>query len=644
MPSAHVSHPPTHDDGDRAPARVVVAPTAPARTGPSLLPTASTVASLQRTAGNTAVQRLVTSKELLKQSEAGRSTRKGKTFQQIGALLDEYHELRRRKQDTMRGKGGIDRALQILHEIVEDTDYWLRSHALEKEKTRHRFIAQLNQDALTELGTLKAHRATLPQAKGDENFVPAENAFLLKMEGSASSALERVGKVISKAVPRPGDSVEADVAVKVPVDPSGAGYIGFRFHADAARTDRTSTYVRFEAAVTGGVRFPGVGDLGAELGKFIQAHGKTPEEAMKLVSYGLYQDWRRSLVPREVVNFMWGGAASSVGWTRAEQWAANVENEVFGRDDAVPLSSGVGSSATTNAYVRTGYLVGGAGEIGVNNMAKLSAGVNLNVGAHYDRESVEQGKLGGKSGKQGGLYLPSKMPSRGKSGPDVGTDFMTIDGSFGFEVGPWSGELAAALEIMNRKAAKSTKFAGGREGYFSVHLSASAPLPFDQTLVKYIVDALKEVPDQAKRAATGIGSKAGKHKQSVAGIDLADMLGSAAMPPFSKIAENDVTKKLEFGYATEKPSYGFKASEEYEVTKAAEQPGASLEMNKVSDISIGVNLGYQFGEGRKEGLTIDVQVSTSSGIEADVSLVSMAVKRSRRLLRIVWTGGSWTWD
>ena len=345
------------------------------------------------------LQRLIDSKTFEKKTAVTMAVR-GKTLEELDRLLAEYHRLVASGAYLKRGSP-LNRLQQVLTDICDDTRFWIESHAGDttaRGKKRRAVIAELHSEALTELTEMRTVRRGRQEA-AVESFVAKDNAFLLKMTGSASSILETLGTAIGLAIPKPGDSVSADLAVRIPCDSYGVSFVGFRLHAEASRMDGTTTNVRLEAAVIGGAQIAGLADITGELGFFLQAQGATPQQAMKLISWGWYRQFREArAIPREVANFMWGGSTTSVGFVRSEQWAANVEKEAFKRDydRDTALSSGVGSKATTNEYVRFGLLTGIGAEVGgiAGDLVGVAAGASMNAGVHYDQTSVEQAKKG----------------------------------------------------------------------------------------------------------------------------------------------------------------------------------------------------------------------------------------------------------
>jgi hypothetical protein len=314
-----------------------------------------------------AIRRLATKEEFKKQTSAGFLSGRGKTLKEIESLLDEYHALRARGLHLKPG-GTQDRAINILYQVREDVNLWIDTHEGDTSRSRKRTpgMTALFIEAGKELAELIKIRDAAREFLGEDQkpIERTENKFKTQMEGDVSSILSKIGPIIGAAAPSSGDSAELEVEVKVPIEPSGVGYLGLRFKASVERLKKQALKVGFEVAFTGGANIPNIAEIGGELGMYVEAQGATPEKAMELVSYGMYRRIRESrVIPNEVANFIWGGSASAVGWKRAEKWAAKVEKENF-KDKSLNLG-GTGDSDEEDAYVETGGLAGARAKGGV---------------------------------------------------------------------------------------------------------------------------------------------------------------------------------------------------------------------------------------------------------------------------------------
>lgn len=584
--------------------------------GASGPPMTAVVTGVLRSTHEPVLQRLVSSKAFKKSTEVTLATR-GKTMEELDKLLAEYHSLLKINAHVRPG-AGMNRLQQVLTEIREDTRFWLQSHEGDKTdraKKRRPAIQALHDEAQGELIAMRATRSV--GLTGDvEAFVPQENKFLLKMTGSASSILENLGKAISAAVPRPGDSVSATLHVKIPCDPNGVAEVGFRLLAEASRSDGLATKVRLEAALSAGATVAGLADLTGEFGFFLESHGKTPQEAMRLISWGWYRQFREARgIPREVANYMWGGSTTSVGFTRSEQWAANVEKEAFRRNYSADtaMSSGVGSKATTNEYVRFGALAGISAEVGgiAKSIVDVEGSAATNLGVHYDQTSVEQAKKGREN-----VGVPMKERARFNL-KHLGSAFTTFETSFSASVGPFSGGVGMAMELMGRahRDNDKNKDMSYPEGYVSINASLGLSVPAPKFLLHAIARGLKNLIQPLQKASDRIEIKA-EHDVKGLRLDRAEDQLFTALQDFPTDA-----LATELGGVDSWEMFG---------AGAVPLPGS---------LTLAIAAGYQFGPST-DNFTVDISLSHSRGLDIDAHYLGIALTRSSRLFRVVIAPGT----
>ncbi len=538
--------------------------------------------------GGALLQRLITSEQFTKQTSLTLASR-GKTLKEIDRLLAVVKASNRPASP------------QVLSELVEVTRFWLDSHTGDKSRSRHRepAIRQVHDEAALQLRRARfasRHRGALVDA--------TPSAFVRTMQGDASSALARLAGPIGLAIPKPGDAVSGEVSVKIPMDQSGSSYLGFRIGLSAARMDNKATSLSCEIALISGMQIAGIADIGGEVGLTLTAQGKTPEQALKLISYGWYRAFREAPgIPREIPNLMWGGSATSVGWVRSEQWAANIEKEAFQRKDGdVPLSSGVGSAATTNEYVRIGAMAGLSAEVDLVGVATAEAGISSQLGVHYDQRSVELGKA--KRGKAVGEAL--KMPSRGKT-DKLGTGYSSLGGNLGASVGPFSGSLAFSIAVMNREQTAKKRDKRIPEGYVSVSGSLGATVPANAALTQMVVSAIKSLaPKMAGFLGVIERKSGGKLEQNALGAAGTMLVASLGDLP-------DALAALD------------------------------LAVPRPTDMSLTISAGYEFGAGT-EGWVFDIALGQSTGIDVSAGgLVGLSLSKSSRLFRVILAKDATRW-
>lgn len=574
------------------------------------------VIDVRRTTHEPVLQRLVSSKSF-KESTAVTLAVRGKTLEELDRLLAEYHTLIRSSAHLRPGPS-MNRLQQVLTDIRADTRFWLDSHAddtTDRAKRRRPAIIALHDEAQAELIAMRAARSG--GLAGDvEAFAVQENKFLVKMTGSASSILERLGTMISSAVPRPGDSVTAELQVKIPCDPNAVSEVGFRLLAEASRSDGLATKVRLEAAVTAGATVAGLADITGEFGFFLEAHGKTPQEAMRLISWGWYRQFREARgIPREVANFMWGGSTTSVGFKRSEQWAANVEKEAFKRDHVkdTALSSGVGSKATTNEYVRFGALAGISAEVGgiASSIVDVEGSAAMNLGVHYDQTSVEQAKKGREN-----VGLPMKERARFNL-KHLGSAFTTFETSFAASVGPFSGSVGMALELLARahRDNEKNKDLGYPEGYVSINASLGLVVPAPKLLLSAIARGVKQLAQPLQKASDRIEIKAEREAKGLV-LDQAEDSLVAALQDFP----------------TDTLGVELAGSDSWQILMSGALP-------RPGSLTLSIAGGYQFGPSL-DNFALDISLSHERGVDLDAHYAGVSLKRSSRLFRVVVAPGT----
>jgi hypothetical protein len=443
--------------------------------------------------GPATINRLIwTSDEFKKNTDAGFLASRGKTLKEIQKQLDQYHGLWTGNTPP-QSLPTIEQAIEMLTHMQQNTEAWLDLHSDDTSRSKNRMGGMrkfLNQIKAIDLPLLTKMRDSRLKSMSDKGLEAtpkpiSENKFQTQMQGDVKSVFSKLGPLIMLAAPNSGDAGTLEVELKVPIEPSGVGFLGFRLTAGVERGVKSATKLRVELALTGGAQIPNVVELKGELGGYIEAQGASAEKALELCSYGLYRRFRESrFLPNEITNFMWGGSTSSVGWKRAEKWAAKVEKENFKKQDPNdPLSSGPVAEDEQGAYVETGGLAGASGTFGMGGVAKGQVGAKFTTGKHYDYDSIKNinKKKGGKKLGEAEA-VPLGMRGGGKA---VGESVHALEISGSAEGGPFSGSLKFTWKW-------STE---GRTGAatltdFAVELSAGAQIPMGELVAQGIGGAI----------------------------------------------------------------------------------------------------------------------------------------------------------
>lgn len=563
-----------------------------------------------RSARPPVVQRLWTAEEFKKQTDAGLLAGRGKTMKQLDKLLAEYHELRKKGMHLQPG-ATQDRAINILNEIREDVNLWMDTHEGDKSRSRKRVpgMTKLFMEAGKELAELTKIRDAAREFMGEDQkpVERTQNTFKTQMEGDVSSILSKIGPIIGAAAPSSGDSAELEIEVKVPIEPSGVGYLGFRFKASVERLKKEALKVGFEVAVTGGANIPNVVEVGGELGMYIEAQGATPAKAMELVSYGMYRRIRESrVIPNEVANFIWGGSGTSVGWKRAEKWAAKVEKENF-KDKSLNLG-GTGDSDEEDAYVETGGLAGAKAKGGVGGVADLEGSVGYKSGKKYDHESV-------KNRKSAGLGTASKLPTMRGTTEVLGESTHHLELAFSATGGPFGGGIKVSLDWASEGKGKRATLQS-----LTVALNASATIPMNELVAKgvggYIPPLASNLAIAIRKAVQGAANEKSTTSQDVGSILSAGENGATSILQISQVPQSAWVPKFEAGA----PPDTFSAP-------------ASLNLTLTG--------GYDFS---KKEFKFEAKLEYVKGIELNVGVFAMKVKQGQKLVRVFYDGGKWGVD
>lgn len=556
------------------------------------------------------IHRLVTKEEFRKQTNAGFLAARGKTLKQIEKLLDEYHELRDKGRHLTPGSTQ-DRAINILHEIREDVNLWMDTHEGDKSRSRHRVpgMTKLFIDAGKELSELTKIRDASREYMGEAEkpVERTENKFKTQMEGSVSSVLSKLGPIIGVAAPASGDSAELEVEVKCPIEPSGVGYLGFRFKAGVERLKGKALKVGLEVAVIGGANIPNVAEIGGELGMYIEAQGATPEKAMELVSYGMYRRVRESrVIPNEVANFIWGGSSSSVGWKRAEKWAAGVEKENF-KDKSLNLG-GTGDSDEEDAYVETGGLIGAKAKGGIGGVAEMEGSASYKTGKKYDHDSV-------KALKSAGLGKASKLPTMRGQTEVIGESVHHLEFGLSATGGPFSGGIKVGFDWATKNRQGAAKLQS-----LEVALEAGASIPMNELVAKgiggYIPPLISNLVMGIRKAAELAGNDKASKGQNIGTMISAAENGATSIIQIAQVPQTVWVPKFEVGADPE----AFSAPAELKLTLTG---------------------GYDFNDNE---FKFEAKLEYIKGIEVNAGVFAMKVKKGQKLVRVFYEGGKWAWD
>ncbi len=578
------------------------------------------------------LHRLMSAPDFKKSAKEGALQTHGKTMTEIDARLEAYDTLKKRGGHLNIGPRGIDLALNILSHLQQDINFWMDSHDGDtgRQKQRAALVALETQVRAEIDSMVQTREAATGLGLETRDLKVEDNKFIQKMEGSASSILDKLSPLIAAAVPSPGDGAELELSVKIPVDPSSSSYVGFSLAISLQREDGKTTQIKLKAAVNGGGKVHGVADVGGELGALIEAQGKTPEAALQLISWGWYRRFRESVLPREVASFMWGGSTGVVGWKRSETWAANIEkNNLKGAD---PLSTDIASGDTANAYVRTGAYGKASAKGDIAGIATMEGSATLTGGTHYDKDTIEarKKKRGGKIGQA------EKMPERGKT-TYLGTRFMKAEAELGVKVGPFSGALAGAVDWLwdqTPDPKNPKKKIGAKLDYLSGSMTAGVTVPLGGKVANEIADGIVKIAPTVINLAKTLQTKIKEGDKSGVPEDI------------GQVAAQGEQLATAFGaFPTESFSFSDLSITDDPMKSLGDQLKEGVDLGEsASTLSLSVAFGANLWD-RSKPISIEVTLKSEQGIQLDASIVAVKAVRSRRVLRVKFnTNGEWSVD
>lgn len=576
-------------------------------------------------AANRRIRRLMDAKAFMKATSQSAVTKTSSKQHEIEVLLDYYHhKFPPGSLDASTPASKLSEAearVVRMRSIAED---WIAAHTIEttsgetitdgSRKGRRAgmdaFITQCD-DELTMIRGLSATTSVAPtSAPGGTTQVtntgPSTKKVTSVETGDLTSMFRKVGSLIDAAAPLDGDAASITIEVKIPIPP---GYVGFELKASVSRDDGMVS-VSANAGVTGGASVD-VASIGGALGGYLKAKAPSGADAAELMSYGLFRRSRQSyLIPREVENFLWGGANSGAfGWAKAEEWSLGVEKRILAVDGSEVES---GAYAAANAKVK------------LSAIASAELGIKGTLGTKTDKDTLTKRKGGaGEANLKSGAAPDSgnydKATSRGAQktvGVGVGGFEIGASGSFG----PFSGELKAA-------AGWSSDGAHGKKTVswdsYTISGSVAFTMPMGQALgggIGDLIPALVSVVNKLIRtsmAETEARSGARLAGNAVDGVaDYAGMVATLANVP--------ATQWAPFGASTPSAGLGVTGTQKFAL-------GVDFDFAK-NKLTIALN--------QSKGGSLAETVLDQAGDATDI--FKLQLERTSRLLKLTYVKGKWT--
>ena len=269
----------------------------------------------------------------------------------------------------------------------------------------------------------------------------------------AESGFTKLAPLLDAAAPTKGDSAEIEASVKVPLSPTS--FIQLDMSGEVSRDD-DGVELGVEIMVGYGGALPVwfSPELVGKLGGFVEAKGGTSAKALTLISYAYYRQCRESSsMPRELADRLWGSGGS--GYEESEEWAAQVERDVFADDENAQVNIGLGGALELELDAEDSIGVSAAASAKVTSATSYSKSTLESSGAGGSSQLGRAGKetdwsyLGWAAGATAGLFSTSwgnSLKQRGAQKP-VGKVERKLSVSREIEIGPGSGSIEAEVGL-----------------------------------------------------------------------------------------------------------------------------------------------------------------------------------------------------
>lgn len=459
-------------------------------------------------------------------------------------------------------------------------------------------------------------------------------------EGDAQSCFRKLGKLIEAAAPGAGDSAGIALEVQIPVTTGVTVNLGFG--AEVERGDSEDKYSK--TPVPAGTAKPkvlpvevgfnvyaGVGgnvgpaaQVAGALGGYMRSRAQTGADAAELLSYALFRRGRSSsVIPREVVNFMWGeGNADKFGWQVAELWSLGVERRILDS-----MGTNADGEEINENFVESGGFGKASAEVGLDKVAKLEFEAEAYQGTRIDATSLKarkggagmENRVSGSAPTGAAGKMTQQSDRRGVAQKDVGrtTRGFRLSAAAGNDM--LSGGIEFAMRWISdgahgKKTYKLSEATLGGEFSFT--------MPGDQIIGGGIGNLIPSLVEFINRMIANARSRAAKEEGAAAGTlgNVGHSLESAAMS-VAQLA----TAKENWAPPTKlaEDSGGFSSSTSYKIGVEFDLTGPeftiTISQDKSSEIA---------------KLAEDIS-KTSSGAAG----VKFEMTKSTRLLEIKLSGG-----
>jgi hypothetical protein len=419
-----------------------------------------------------------------------------------------------------------------------------------------------------------------------------------KYTGGLGGGLSVAGTVLGKAIANDGDSTEFELDMKIPVSPGV--FVGAILRFEGSKK-KGNTEVAVDAMFQAGGTL-GVFNIHGALGGYFKASAKSPEGAMKLISYGFYRRCRESdVIPSGLSNSIWGGENSSR--EVADKWSLEVEDTELQNDDS---------------YVETGVV----GEVGAHadlgKAAQLGAGAKASTGKRHDKKSLDKTKGGAGQKNETNILAGETSTGRSVHAIELSAKASVLGGNL-------AGDLKLNLNWRDSLDGKGAVFDG-----LEVQFRASGRMP-----AAGLDGAIAGLVGNFAKTAVTVFSKQFQAAQGT------DQLKKMAVPSLTLAkASTEVTlQSLEGIGVTE----AIKANTLDQLfTPAPKAPPGTTPTGPTSESTVGIELALHHAKGVSSSTTT-FEIRHLTALDAKIpSLLKVELVRRSRLLAWQSSGSGWT--
>jgi hypothetical protein len=579
------------------------------------------------------IRRFVTKEQFAERTDEGMFTTKGPAQKEIEKQLLAYSklgEVMKRPKGAKPHPSGVncdvllkpeqyDQALALLRQMKTAAELWLASKTKEttgkdgktttsidpsraKRGAGMAWFLMAADGEIQRLEIMKTNAAAQAGGLTKQADTTVDSSGMQKLKekytGGLGTGLSTAGTILGKAIANDGDSTEFEFDMKIPVAPGI--FVGAILRFEGSKK-AGNTEINVEAMFQAGGTLAVVNIAGA-LGGYFKASAKTPEGAMKLVSYGFYRRCVESdVIPASLANSIWGGEQSSR--EVADKWSREVEETELTNDESYVETGGV---AEVNAEADFGP----AGSVG--------GAVKASTGKRHDKQSLDKTKGGAGEKNETNILSGETKTSR-----SVHALEFTAKGSV---LGHLAGDVKFHLDWRDSLDGKGAEFDG-----LSVQFRASGRMPaagFDGAIAGLVGDFVKTL--------VTIFSKQFQQAEGT------DMLKKMAVPSLTLAkSSTEVTLQSLLGVGV---TEAVKANTlDHLFTPAPKPaPGAPPPTGPTSESNIGLELALLHEKGVSSSSTT-FEIRHLTALDAKVpSLLKVELTRRSRILGWQNAGSGWT--